>query len=64
MLVVDDDALVLDNIAAMLDDLGHTVIEAEMTSDGQRVATATGTFVVVALTDEQRAALFAGHPVR
>lgn len=40
------------------------VVEAEMTSDGQRVATATGTFVVVALTDEQRAALFAGHPVR
>lgn len=28
VLAVDDDALVLDNIAAMLDDLGHTVIEA------------------------------------
>ena len=28
VLVVDDDLLVLDNIAAMLDDLGHAVIEA------------------------------------
>jgi PAS domain S-box-containing protein len=28
VLVVDDDVLVLDNVAAMLDDLGHTVIEA------------------------------------
>ena len=28
MLAVDDDLLVLDNIAAMLDDLGHAVIEA------------------------------------
>ena len=38
------------------------VVEAEMTSGGQPVATATGTFVIVALTDEQRATLFAGHP--
>ena len=28
MLAVDDDLLVLDNIAAMLEDLGHAVIEA------------------------------------
>src|SRR5205085_7794869 len=28
VLLVDDDLLVLDNIAAMLDDLGHAVVEA------------------------------------
>lgn len=38
------------------------VVEAEMTSGGQQVATSTGTFVVVTLSDEQRDVLFAGHP--
>lgn len=38
------------------------VVEAEMMSGGNRVATSTGTFVVVALSDEQRTVLFAGHP--
>lgn len=38
------------------------LVEAEMTSGGQEVATSTGTFVVVTLSDEQRDVLFAGHP--
>lgn len=37
-------------------------VAAAMTVDGTRAATATGTFVVVPLSDEQRADLFAGHP--
>lgn len=38
-------------------------VTAETSSGGQRLATATGTFVVVPLTEEQKARLFAGHPV-
>lgn len=37
-------------------------VTSETTAGGQRVATATGTFVVIPLSDEQRAGLFAGHP--
>jgi hypothetical protein len=33
-----------------------------MTHGGQRLASATGTFVVVSLRDEQKATLFTGHP--
>lgn len=37
-------------------------VSAEMSGAGQRLATATGTFVVVSQSDEQKAKLFAGHP--
>lgn len=37
-------------------------VSADMTSAGQRLATATGTFVVVPLSEEQKATLFTGHP--
>jgi CheY-like chemotaxis protein len=37
VLVVDDDLLVLDSIAAMLDDLGHAVIEARSGEEAVRL---------------------------
>jgi PAS domain S-box-containing protein len=37
VLVVDDDLLVLDSIAAMLDDLGHAVIEARSAEEAVRL---------------------------
>jgi CheY-like chemotaxis protein len=37
VLVVDDDPLVLENTAAMLDDLGHAVIEASTAEEALRL---------------------------
>jgi CheY-like chemotaxis protein len=41
VLVVDDDLLVLENVAAMLDDLGHAVIEARSGEEAVRLLNRT-----------------------
>jgi PAS domain S-box-containing protein len=50
VLLVDDDLLVLDNIAAMLDDLGHAVIEARSGEEAVALLRRTPTIEIV-LTD-------------
>ncbi|HEX3860500.1 MAG TPA: PAS domain S-box protein [Stellaceae bacterium] len=51
VLVVDDDPLVLTNMAAMLEDLGHTVFAAESAVDALQILRGEGTIQLV-LTDQ------------
>jgi CheY-like chemotaxis protein len=51
VLVVDDDPLVLTNMAAMLDDLGHTVFEAASALDALAILRRESTIQLV-LTDQ------------
>ena len=51
VLVVDDDPLVLTNMAAMLDDLGHTVFEAASARDALAILRRESTIQLV-LTDQ------------
>lgn len=51
VLVVDDDLLVLTNMAAMLDDLGHTVFEAASARDALAILRRESTIELV-LTDQ------------
>ena len=50
-MVVDDDSLVLSNTAAMLDDLGHEVIEATSGEQALRVLRRSGA-VDLLITDQ------------
>ena len=52
VLVVDDDPLVLMNTAAMLEDLGHTVLEATSAQQALRVLRRSAETVALVITDQ------------